>query len=59
MNSGTRKKLLQTRIKLGWASCKVDDYVTAKDAFAAADTIIPIKHAKRKKYVHKAKGTIS
>jgi len=30
VDSGTRKKLLQTKVKLGWAISKVDDYVIAK-----------------------------
>jgi len=33
VDSVTRKKLLQTRVKLGWASCKIDDYVIAKRCF--------------------------
>jgi len=29
VDSGTRKKLLQARIKLGWSICSVDDYIVA------------------------------
>jgi hypothetical protein len=28
-DSGTRKKLIQARIKLGWAICRVGDYIVA------------------------------
>ena len=33
VDSGTRKKLIQTRIKLGWTICRVDDYIVAKRCF--------------------------
>jgi hypothetical protein len=33
LGSGTRKKLMQVRIKLGWAICNVDDYIVAKRCF--------------------------
>ena len=33
VDSGTRKKLIQARIKLGWAICRVDDYIVAKRCF--------------------------
>jgi len=33
VDSGTRKKLMQARIKTGWAICKVDDYKVAKRCF--------------------------
>jgi hypothetical protein len=32
-DSGNRKKLIQTRIKLRWAICSVDDYIVAKMCF--------------------------
>jgi len=31
--SETRKKLLQTKLKIGWLICKVDDYLVAKRCF--------------------------
>jgi len=33
VDSGTRKKLIQARIKLGWAICRVDDYIVAIRCF--------------------------
>ena len=33
VDSGTRKKLIQARIKLGWAICRVDDYIVAESCF--------------------------
>ena len=33
VDSGTRKKLIQARIKLGWAICRIDDYIVAKRCF--------------------------
>ena len=33
VDSNTRKKLLQNRIKMGWIICKVDDYIVAKRCF--------------------------
>jgi len=33
IDPGKRKKLIQTRVKLGWAICKVDDYVIAKKCY--------------------------
>jgi hypothetical protein len=33
VDSGIRRKLLQTKVKLGWAICRVDDYVIAKRCF--------------------------
>jgi hypothetical protein len=33
VDSGTRKKLIQAGIKLGWAICKADDYIVAKRCF--------------------------
>jgi len=33
VDSNTRKKLLQNRIKMGWTICKVDDYIVAKRCF--------------------------
>ena len=33
VDSGTRKKLIQTRIKLGWTICRADDYIVAKRCF--------------------------
>jgi hypothetical protein len=33
VDSGTREKLIQARIKLGWAICRVDDYIVAKRCF--------------------------
>jgi hypothetical protein len=33
VDSGTRKKLMQARIKLGWVICSVDDYIVAKRCF--------------------------
>jgi hypothetical protein len=33
VDSETRKKLIQARIKLGWAICRVGDYIIAKRCF--------------------------
>jgi hypothetical protein len=33
VDSGTRKKLTQARIKVGWSICSVDDYIVAKRCF--------------------------
>ena len=33
VDPGTRRNLIQTRVKLGWAICKVDDYVIAKRCY--------------------------
>ena len=33
VDSGTRHKLLKTRVKMRWAICKVDDYTAAKRCF--------------------------
>jgi len=33
VDCGTRKKLMQAKIKLGWAICSVDDYIVAKRCF--------------------------
>ena len=30
VDSETRKKLIQTRIKLGWTICRADDYIVPK-----------------------------
>jgi len=46
VDSGTRKKLIQDRIKLGWAICRVDDYIAAKGAFVAADITTPFGTAR-------------
>jgi hypothetical protein len=37
VGSGTRKKPIQTRLKLGWAICRVDDYIVVKDASFTAN----------------------
>jgi len=36
VDSGTRKKLTQDRIKVGWAICRVDDYIVAKRCFCCS-----------------------
>jgi hypothetical protein len=36
VDSGTRKKLMQARIKLGWAICNVDDYMVVKRCFCCS-----------------------
>jgi len=33
VDSETRKKLHQTRVKLGWTICRVDDYISVKRCF--------------------------
>ena len=33
VDSETRKKIMQARIKLGWTICSVDDYIVAKRCF--------------------------
>ena len=33
VDSDTRKKLMQVRIKLGWTICRADDYIVAKMCF--------------------------
>jgi hypothetical protein len=33
VNSETRKKIIQARIKLGWTICRADDYIVAKRCF--------------------------
>jgi hypothetical protein len=33
VDSGTRRKLMQARIKLGWVICRVDDYIVTKSYF--------------------------
>jgi len=33
VDSRTRNRLLQSKVKMGWAVCKVDDYVMAKRCF--------------------------
>ena len=56
---GTRHKLLQTRVKMGWAICKIDDYIVAKNVSAAAVIITNIENARGKKHVLCAQGITS
>jgi hypothetical protein len=45
----TRKKLLQTKLKIGWLICSVGDYLVAKGASSAASIIIDIRSARERK----------
>jgi len=36
VDSRTRIKLLQTRVKIGWTVCKLDDYIEAKRCFISS-----------------------
>jgi len=46
VDSSTRIKLVQTRVKMGWTVCKLDDYIAEKYDSDAADIIIVIDYAK-------------
>jgi hypothetical protein len=46
VESGIRKKLMQARIKLGWAICKVDDYMVPKRCFRCSGYNHNFRHCK-------------
>jgi len=48
VDSSTRFKLLQTRVKMCWTVCKLDDYIAAKSVSDAADIIIVRQYEKWK-----------
>ena len=51
VDSGTRNKLLQTRVIMGWTICKIDDYRQIKNTSAADVIIITIENVRGKKHV--------
>ena len=51
LDSGSRNKLLQTIVKMGWTIRKIDDYIVAKNATAAAVINITIENVRGKKHV--------
>ena len=59
VDPGTRKKLIKTRVKLGWGSCKVDDYVIAKKRYRCSRYNNTCKEYKGEETCPLRKGTIS
>jgi hypothetical protein len=47
----TRKKLFQSKLKMGWLICRAGDYLVAKDATSAAGIITSTMSAKERKRV--------
>ena len=56
VDSGTRKKLIQSRIKLGWEICRVDDYIVAKRCFRCSRYNHNFRDCRGRRHVHCALG---
>lgn len=52
VDSSTRRKLIQARIKLGWVVCRADDYLVAKRRFRCSRFNHNFRDCRGRKFFH-------